>query len=73
MLRARQLGVGGKSFARGVLRLLQHVHIRAEIGNVHRRKSVLARAEEIAGAAKLQVFPCNKKSVVVLVITLSRA
>lgn len=73
MLRAQQLGVGGKSFARGVLRLLQNVHIRAEIGNVHRRKSVLARAEKIARAALLQILLGYLKPSFVLVMTFRRA
>ena len=49
---------------RRLLRGLQDIHIGAQVCNMHRRKSVLARAEEITRPAQLEILLGYLKAIV---------
>mgnify|MGYP006972240810 CR=1 FL=1 len=64
MLRQSKLRVGCQQQLSLALRALHHVHVRAEIGDVHLRQAVLTGAEEVAGAAQFQILFCDLEAVV---------
>ena len=64
VLRQAELRIGPQQGLGLVLGCLHDLRIRAEIRHVHLRQTVLARAEEIAGAAQAQVFFGDLKAVV---------
>ena len=59
-----KLRVGGEEGLGLLLCGFQHLGVRAEIRHVHLRQTVLARAEEIAGAAQTQILLGDLKAVV---------
>ena len=50
-------------FARRLLRFHQRLHVELQIGDLEKRKSVLAASQKIAGAAQSEVFFCDFEAV----------